>query len=89
MSSTHWDEYWSGSAKSTISEYDKQEYGEQLTNKWQSVVEMYASGGSLVDLACGNGDLALTAYSTLQKKKLNNSIYAVDYSSIKLTEDIQ
>ena len=33
MNSTHWDEYWAGSAKSTISEHDKKEYGAQLTNE--------------------------------------------------------
>ena len=52
-------------------------------------MEKYACDGSVLDLACGNGDLALIAYSVVKKQQLNHSIYAIDYSNIRLREDIQ
>lgn len=89
MSSTHWDEYWATSAKSTISDYDKRVYGQELTNKWRSLIEVYSGDDSIVDLACGNGDIALIAYSVVKNKKYNNIIYGIDYATIRLNEEVQ
>lgn len=89
MNSAHWDEYWRSSAKSTLSEYDKKAYGEELSDIWHKIIEEKTEQGAVVDLACGNGDLALLAFFAFKKKRKQAEIYAVDYADILLDEKVQ
>jgi ubiquinone/menaquinone biosynthesis C-methylase UbiE len=89
MYSVYWDQYWNTLAKSTISDYDKNIYGNTLRKDWIKIIEKYAGKHNILDLACGNGDLALIAYSVTKTKDCSNKIYAVDYANINLNEHIQ
>ncbi|SFC29813.1 class I SAM-dependent methyltransferase [Pseudoalteromonas denitrificans] len=86
---SYWTQYWQGGAKSTLSDIDKSAYGIEVSNKWSESIKEFCQQGAVLDLACGNGDLAVQACNVLQALDKHNDVYANDYSEIMLDKKVQ
>lgn len=76
----HWDSYWSNTKTlNSFAEGQQQGYSGDIAEFWQKVLQPLADNSSIVDIATGNGGLAVLA----QQQNASFKLIATDAADIK------
>ncbi len=87
LGADQWSAYWKAGSITTFQGIFTQNYDREVAEFWNGIFEGLPAGARLVDLACGNGALALLAAGYSRDSGLDLKIDALDFAEIKTPND--
>ena len=87
LDAAQWSAYWQSGATTTFQDSFSGNYDREVGQFWQGVFRTLPTGSRMVDLACGNGALALLAADFRRATNSHFDIDAVDFAQIQLPSD--
>jgi len=83
LSKDDWSEFWENPVITTFVGRFENNYDQEFKQFWHDVFDAVPRNSRVLDLACGNGALALLADNYSKEKGLNYEVIGVDFSDIK------
>lgn len=87
LGAAQWSEYWKAGSVTTFQDMFTGNYDREIGEFWNGIFSAQAAGTRLVDLACGNGALALLAAEYSRDSETQLAIDALDFAEIRQPSD--
>lgn len=87
LEADQWSAYWRAGSITTFQGIFAKNYDREVAEFWQGIFDSLPAGARLVDLACGNGALALLAAGYSREHDKGLLIDALDFAQIQAPSD--